>query len=372
MPEAAPLSSQGPFAAGTRYNSYGAYLKGRFGCRVYKVIVDGGFTCPNRDGTVAVGGCTYCNNESFRPDAVRRFAPISEQVSQGIEYLRRRYRSRKFVVYFQPFSNTYAPLDRLIPMYEQALAHSEVVGLAVGTRPDCIDEEKLGWFERLARSRFVTLEYGLESIYDSTLARINRGHDFQCWAEAVARTRGRGIDICAHVILGFPWETREEILAMAGVVSAAGIDFDQAAPPACGQPHSPAQGNIAGSLSACWSMSEYLDLVVDFLERLSPRIRVERLFGLAPEADLIAPRWGKTKAEIQYDIECRLLSRGTWQGRLADLESRRDQFGLGFAQARPDPAVEVGFGILQHLRSDLAAAQCPGSSGSGSGHVRSS
>jgi radical SAM protein (TIGR01212 family) len=323
MPEAAPLSSQGPFAAGARYNSYGAYLKGRFGCRVYKVIVDGGFTCPNRDGTVGVGGCTYCNNESFRPDAVRRFAPISEQVSQGIGYLRRRYRSRKFVVYFQPFSNTYAPLDRLIPMYEQALAHSEVVGLAVGTRPDCIDEEKLGWFERLARSRFVTLEYGLESIYDSTLARINRGHDFQCWAEAVARTRGRGIDICAHVILGFPWEPREEILAMAGVLSAAGIDSIK-----LHHLHVVSHTALAREYRRqpfrVLEYVEYLDLAVDFLERLSPRIRVERLFGLAPEADLIAPRWGKTKAEIQYDIECRLLSRGTWQGRLANLERRSD------------------------------------------------
>lgn len=315
MPDDAPVPGHGPFAGGNRYYSYGACLKQRFGCRVYKVIVDAGFTCPNRDGTVAVGGCTYCNNESFRPEAVRRLLPIREQVRQGIEYLRRRYRSRKFVVYFQPFSNTYAPIERLVPMYEEALAHPEVVGLAVGTRPDCIDEEKLAWFENLAKSRFVTLEYGLESIYDATLVRINRGHDFSCWTEAVARTRGRGIDVCTHVILGFPWESRDEILAMPGVVSKAGIDSIK-----LHHLHVVSHTALAREYRRqpfrVLDYPEYLELVIDFLELLSPGIRVERLFGLAPEEDLIAPKWGKTKAEIQYDIECRLASRGTWQGRL--------------------------------------------------------
>jgi uncharacterized protein len=315
MSEAAPVSGPGPFAGGSRYNAYGAYLKQRFGCRVYKVIVDGGFTCPNRDGTVAVGGCTYCNNESFRPEAVRRLLPIGEQVRLGVEYLRRRYRSRKFVVYFQPFSNTYAPLERLVAMYEEALAHPEVVGLAVGTRPDCVDDAKLEWFGRQAQSRFVTLEYGLESVHDATLERINRGHDFRCWADAVARTRGRGIDICAHVILGFPWESRDEILAMAGVVSKAGIDSIKLHHLHVVSHTAMAREYLRQPFRVL-EYQEYLELVVDFLERLSPGIRVERLFGLAPETDLIAPRWGMTKAEIQYDIECRLASRQTWQGRL--------------------------------------------------------
>src|SRR5436309_2014405 len=170
-----------------RFRSYNRWLQEKFGERVYKVIVDAGFTCPNRDGTVAVGGCTYCNNDSFRPEAVDRFRPIREQVASGIEYLRRRYRARKFIVYFQPFTNTYAPLERLIPLYESALDHPEVVGLAVGTRPDCVDDTTIAWFEALARTSVVTLEYGLESIYDRTLARINRGHDHAAWLDAVPR-----------------------------------------------------------------------------------------------------------------------------------------------------------------------------------------
>jgi radical SAM protein (TIGR01212 family) len=298
-----------------RYNAYGPWLKQRFGCRVYKVIVDAGFTCPNRDGTVAVGGCTYCNNDSFRPGAVDRLKPVRDQVAEGIEYLRGRYRAEKFVVYFQPFTNTYAPLDRLVPLYESALDHPDVVGLAVGTRPDCVDEEKIAWFERLARRLFVTLEYGLESIHDRTLERINRGHDFAAWLDAVARTRGRGIHLCGHVILGFPWESRDEMLAMAPALSDVGLDFLKlhhlhvVRHTALGREYERAPFPLLG-------YSEYLDLVVDFLERLNPAIRLERLFGLAPENELIAPRWGKTKAEIQYDIEQNLTRRDTYQGRL--------------------------------------------------------
>jgi len=305
----------GPFPGGKRYNSYGAYLKHKFGCRVYKVVVDAGFTCPNRDGTVSVGGCTYCNNDAFRPQAVDRLKPVAEQVKEGIHYLRRRYRARRFVVYFQPFSNTYAPLDRLIPLYESALAQPDVIGLAVGTRADCVDEAKISWFENLARSRFVSLEYGLESIYDETLARINRGHDYACWLEAVNRTRHRGIEICAHLILGFPWETREQMLAMAGAVSRAGVDFLKLH-------HLHVVRNTVMGLEyqkrpfPLPGFEEYVNLVVDFLERLNPEIKLQRLFGLAPEDQLLGPCWGKTKAEMQYSIEQRLAQRNTFQGRL--------------------------------------------------------
>jgi radical SAM protein (TIGR01212 family) len=309
------VPGDGPFARGGRYNAYGPFLREKFGCRVYKVIVDGGFTCPNRDGTVAVGGCTYCNNDSFRPEAVNRLKPIREQVENGIDYLRRRYRARKFIVYFQPFTNTYAPVERLVPMYESALDHPEVVGLSVGTRPDCVDDAKLAWFEELSRRYFVTLEYGLESIYDRTLARINRGHDYRCWLDAVARTRNRGIYLCTHLILGFPWERREEILAMAPVISALGIDFLKlhhlhiVRHTALGREYQSQPFPVLG-------YREYLDLVVEFLEALNPAMRLERLFGLAPEDQLLAPHWGKTKAEIQYDIEKTLAARETYQGRL--------------------------------------------------------
>ena len=168
-----------------RYNPYGRFLKKKFGCRVYKVSVDGGFSCPNRDGTIAVGGCTYCNNNSFRPRSANRQQSISDQVKEGIEFLRKQHGAAKFIVYFQPFTNTHAPLEELIPLYEAAIDHPDVVGISLGTRPDCIDEEKIAWLEKLARTHFVTLEYGLQSIYDATLARINRGHDFQCWLDAM-------------------------------------------------------------------------------------------------------------------------------------------------------------------------------------------
>ncbi len=309
------LTPPGPFPGGGRYNSFGAFLKERYGCRVYKVIADAGFTCPNRDGTVAVGGCTYCNNDAFRPQAVDRLKPVREQVRQGIHYLGRRYRARRFIVYFQPFSNTHAPLEHLIPLYESALDHPDVIGLAVGTRVDCIDADKIEWFENLARSRFVSLEYGLESIHDETLARINRGHDYACWLDAVGRTRGRGIGICAHLILGFPWETREQMLAAADAVSRAGIDFLKlhhlhvVRNTAMGREYQKTPFPLPG-------FEEYVDLVVDFLERLNPEIKLQRLFGLAPEDQLLGPCWGKTKAEMQYSIEQQLARRGAFQGRL--------------------------------------------------------
>src|SRR5436309_2406774 len=265
----------GPFARGARYNGYGAFLRERFGCRVYKVIVDAGFTCPNRDGTVAIGGCTYCNNDSFRPQAVSRLEPMAEQVEGGIAYLRRRYRARKFIVYFQPFTNTHAPLEKLVPLYESALRHPDVVGLSVGTRPDCVDEAKLAWFEQLAQRYFVTLEYGLESIYDQTLVRINRGHDFQCWLNAIRLTRNRGIAIGTHLILGFPWESRDEMLAMAGAVSEVGLDFLKLHHLHVVR-HTALGREYERRPFALMGYQEYLDLVVDFLERLDPRLRIER------------------------------------------------------------------------------------------------
>jgi len=305
----------GPFGGGARYNAYGPFLKAMFGCRVYKVIVDAGFTCPNRDGTVAIGGCTYCNNDSFRPQAVSRLEPMAEQVESGIAYLRRRYRARKFIVYFQPFTNTHAPLEKLVPLYESALQHPDVVGLSVGTRPDCVDEAKLAWFEQLAQRYFVTLEYGLESIYDQTLVRINRGHDFQCWLNAIRLTRNRGIAIGTHLILGFPWESRDEMLAMAGAVSEVGLDFLKLHHLHVVR-HTALGREYERRPFALMGYQEYLDLVVDFLERLDPRLRIERLFGLAPEDLLLGPRWDRTKAAIQYDIEQALVNRNTHQGRL--------------------------------------------------------
>jgi hypothetical protein len=307
-------STPGPFPGGRRYNSYGAFLKEKFGCRVSKIVVDAGFSCPNRDGTVGVGGCTYCNNDAFRPATARRSDPVPRQVENGIGWLKRRYGAQKFIVYFQPFSNTFGPLERLIPLYEGALAHPEVVGISVGTRPDCMDEAKVAWFENLARTHFVTLEYGLESVYDRTLALVNRGHDHACWRRAMEMTRGRGISLCAHLILGFPWESRDEMLATAGAISDAGLDFLKLHH--LQVVHGTALARqYSDHPFALLTYDDYVDLVVEFLELLNPAIRLERLFGFAPEEHLAGPHWHATKAEIQHGIERALAARATWQGR---------------------------------------------------------
>lgn len=315
-----PISNLELFPGGKRYNAYGPFLKSRFGCRVYKVSVDGGFTCPNRDGTVAVGGCAYCSNDSFRPETASRLKPISEQVQEGIDYLKKRYGAGKFIVYFQPFTNTHGPLQALIPLYEVALAHPDVVGLLVGTRPDCVDESKIAWFAGLARTHFVVLEYGLQSIYDATLERINRGHNFKCWLDAMDLSRNRGIRLGAHLILGFPWETREAMLKMADVLSDKGLDFLKLH-------HLHVVRNTAMANEylrnpfPLFSFEDYADLAVDFLERLNPAICIERLFGFAPQDQLIGPIWSNSKGEIQRDIDQRLAARNTYQGRLYKISS---------------------------------------------------
>ncbi len=297
-----------------RYRSYGQFLKEKFGRRVYKVSVDGGLSCPNRDGTVGTGGCTYCNNDSFRPASASRLKSIAEQASGGIDYLKKRYGAEKFIIYFQAFSNTHAPLQKLIPLYESAVNHPDVIGLSVGTRPDCIDGDKIAWFEKLARTYFVTLEYGLQSMHDSTLARVNRGHDFRSWLDAMRNTRNRGIRLCAHLILGFPWESRKEMLAAAGVLNDSGVDFLKlhhfhiVRNTKLADEHREQPFRLLGA-------EEYADLAVDFLELLNPAIFIERLFGFAPADQLIAPLWGKSKSEIRRLIEERLIARNTFQGR---------------------------------------------------------
>lgn len=303
------------FPGGLRYHSFGSYLRERFGCRVHKVSVDAGFSCPNRDGTLGVSGCTYCNNDSFRPHRLNPDRPVAEQVAHGVEYLKTRYGAGKFIVYFQPFSNTHAPLEKLIPLYEAALGRRDVVGLSVGTRPDCIDEDKLAWFEETSRRRFVMIEYGLQSVHDATLRRINRGHDYRCWVEAITRSRDRGIWLGTHVILGFPWETRAEVLRMATALSGTGLNSIKIH-------HLHIVANTPMALQHVQNpyrlleYGQYLELVADFLERLNPGICIERLFGHAPDRQLVGPRWGKSAAEIRRDIEQELARRNTRQGSL--------------------------------------------------------
>jgi radical SAM protein (TIGR01212 family) len=297
-----------------RYNSFGSFVKKRFGASVHKVNLDAGFTCPNRDGTLGFSGCIYCNNDSFRPASCKPTLPVREQMSNGIAYLRKRYGAEKFIAYFQPYTNTYAPLPELERLYSEALEEPSVVGLAIGTRPDCIDEEKIGLLESLASTHFVLIEYGLQSIFDSTLRFIARGHDYATFLRALEMTAGRGIEIGAHLIVGFPTETREDMLLTAYEVSTLPLRFLKIHQLQVVK-DTPLARMYMEKPFHIFTYDEYLNFVVDFIERLSPEIVLQRLFATAPDNILIAPRWDRNRYEILRDIERRLGERDTSQGK---------------------------------------------------------
>jgi radical SAM protein (TIGR01212 family) len=301
-------------AAIRRYNAFGQYMKDLYHAAVYKVNVDAGFTCPNRDGTVATGGCIYCNNDSFRPSACTSTTSLREQIRKGIPYLRSRYGAEKFIVYFQPYTNTYASVDVLERLYRDALDNPGVVGLAIGTRPDCVDAQKIALLEKLARDHFILIEYGLQSIYDHTLEFINRGHDYACFKKAIALTGNKGIRIGAHLILGFPTETREQMLGMADELSRLPIEFLK-----IHQLQVVTDTALADLYAAkpfpTFGYHEYIEMLADFLERLSPNIVIQRLFAAAPDDILIAPIWNKTRSEFLRDLESYLDQRQVFQGK---------------------------------------------------------
>ncbi|MDA8433129.1 MAG: TIGR01212 family radical SAM protein [Nitrospiraceae bacterium] len=297
-----------------RYRSFGRYMREEFGSTVYKINVDAGFTCPNRDGTLGVSGCIYCNNDSFRPGVCKPTLSIPEQVRNGAMHVRKRFGAEKYLVYFQPYTNTYAPVSRLEALYREALAEPLVIGLAIGTRPDAVDPEKLAMIESLARDHFILIEYGLQSIYDKSLQFIRRGHDYRTFVGAVELTRGRGIHIGAHIIAGFPTETREETLAMAEEISALPIEFLKIHQLQVVR-DTPLEEMYRNEPFPTLGYQEYLDFLGDFIERLSPDIVLERLFATAPDAILIAPLWGRSRHQIMRDIEETLERRDAWQGK---------------------------------------------------------
>lgn len=298
------------------YNSYGRWLQQRFGERIHKISIHAGFTCPNRDGRLATGGCTYCNIASFTPETIRPRHSIREQIARGTHFVRQRYRVTKFIAYFQPYTNTYADVADLERMYREALEHPDVVGLAVGTRADCVNENVLQLLSELARDYFVALEYGIESIYDETLRLVNRGHDFACVVETIARSRHRGLHLTGHIILGFPNETAEQWLAMPAALNALGLDALK-----IHHLHVVRGTALAEQFAAkpfhVFDFSQWVDIVIKFIERLDPGILIERLFGEAPVNLLIAPRWHLSKAEILHSIAGEMRRRHTFQGKLA-------------------------------------------------------
>lgn len=297
-----------------RYNSFGAYVKKIFGAPVHKVNVDAGFTCPNRDGTLGYSGCIYCNNDSFRPGSCSPELSVREQVANGIAYAGKRYGTDKFIVYFQPFTNTYAPVEDLKRLYREALENPSVIGLAIGTRPDCIDSEKLALLESLASKYFILVEYGLQSIYDKSLQFISRGHGYKDFLNALEMTKDRGIEIGAHIMAGFPTETRHEMLSMADEISGLPVKFLKVHQLQVVKGTQLAEMYLTDPFHV-FEYREYLDFIVDFLERLSPDIVLQRLFATAPDDILIAPNWGKNRHEILKDIEQLFILRDTYQGR---------------------------------------------------------
>lgn len=296
-----------------RINSYGAWLRRRFGCRVSKVNVDGDFTCPNRDGSRGSGGCIYCNNSSFSPGGTQPVIPLEIQMAKGMSYHRRRLGSEKFIVYFQKHTNTYGPPAKLRDLFGRALSHPDVLGISVGTRPDSLSDEAIDLLEELARDHYVCLELGLQSMDDAILARINRGHTLAEYLQAVDRLAGRGIDLCTHLIYGFPGETREGFLRTAELIASLPVSSLK-----LHQLHAVAGTQLAdlyyrGEFVPL-SLEEYVTTACDFLERLPAEVAIQRLYGSAPLAIRVAPTWDLKNNQMWYAIVNELRRRGTWQG----------------------------------------------------------
>jgi len=324
------------FPDGKRYNSFVGYFKRKYGERLQKIVLDAGFTCPNRDGKVGRGGCTYCDNAAFHPAYSTAGKSLHQQMDEGIEFHKVRYRTTEhYLAYFQSFSNTYAPLARLKQLYEEALAHPQVVGIVIGTRPDCVDEEKLDYLAELSQGKvmkdwsrsidgeersapIVIVEYGIESCYDTTLRRINRGHDFETARRAVGMTAGRGLDVGAHFILGLPGETVQMMLDSCSLINALplrSVKFHQlqiVKGTRMEQEYSDRPQDFVK-----FPLDGYIDFFSDMLERLRPDLYIERIAGEVPPRFVNETPWGLIRnVELLRLLDRRLEERDTWQGRL--------------------------------------------------------
>lgn len=326
------------FPEGKRYNTFSGYYRRTYGQRLQKLVIDAGFTCPNRDGTCGRGGCTYCNNDAFHPGYSTPGKSIRTQIDEGIGFHRVRYRGvTGYLAYFQPYSNTYAPLETLRRLYCEALSHPEIVGITIGTRPDCVDAEKLDFLADLREGRvlegwqrtlggkvigapLVTLEYGIESCYDKTLSRINRGHGFAIAQQAVRATAERDIDTGAHFILGLPGETVQMMLQECSLINdlpLTSVKFHQLQ--FVKGTRMEAEHDADPSEFVEMDLPEYLDFMIDMLERLRPDLWIERIAGEMPPRFVRSSRWGLVRNfEILRMLDRRLEERDTWQGRLLD------------------------------------------------------
>ncbi|HBN27403.1 MAG TPA: TIGR01212 family radical SAM protein [Desulfobacteraceae bacterium] len=297
-----------------RYNDLNSYFRKAFGCRVQKISIDGGFSCPNRDGSISTDGCIFCNQKGSGTGAYAKGLTISEQIQNGQKFIARRYKAKKFLAYFQAFSNTYAPCSHLKKIYDEALQQDKIVGLSLGTRPDCVDESVLNLLQEYARDYLVWIEYGLQSVHDETLLKINRGHDFKTFAKAVEATKNRGIKICAHVILGLPGENRDHMLKTAEIISKIGIDGIKI--------HllyvikgTKLETLYNSGKYKCLGPEEYATIVCDFLEIIPRSIVIQRLTGDPHPDELVAPAWSLDRNSTFKLIKEILEKRDSWQGK---------------------------------------------------------
>ncbi len=288
------------------YNDFGSWIRKQFpDCRVQKISIDAGFSCPNRDGRISSGGCTYCDNRTFNPSYCDRRKTIAEQLEEGKGFFSRKYPDMKFLAYFQAYTNTYAKVEALREMYEEALGVADVVGIVIGTRPDCISDELLDYLEELNKRTFLLVEYGIESANDETLRRINRGHDFACSQDAVERTHARGILTGGHIIIGLPGEDAAESLRQAPVISSLPLDILKI--------HQ--MQIIKGTRLAqeyeqhpfhVYTVEEYLDVIVRYIGLLRDDLVLERFVSQSPKELLVAPRWGLKNYEFTNLLNKRL------------------------------------------------------------------
>ena len=299
------------------YRDFTSFLSESFPFKVQKISINAGFTCPNRDGTKGRGGCTYCNNKSFSPDYSPHIKTVSEQMEEGIEFFSHKYTDMKYLAYFQSYTNTYESVDKLIDLYEEALAYPNVVGLVISTRPDCMPNELLEYFEIISSKHFVLIEYGVESTLNKTLERVNRQHTFEESVESIRNTAKRGIPVGAHMILGLPGESRSEILSHATTLSALPLTTIKVHQLQIIKGTAMAKEyKLLPESFHMFELDEYIDLCVDFSELLNPDFYIDRFASQSPKDMLIAPDWGVKNYELTQKIIKRFKERDTFQGRL--------------------------------------------------------